>query len=156
MHKNFTDFVKSYEPLRFTVLGLKLNEHIPQETSFVWPQLARMYVKTTLGIPITYFDARPSMTREGKKLGDMAFITYLTRMYDRDAENVSRGTKTHYWLTKLRYFPELWYINRNIGTPDVDSYILRWAYLLDVNPSFVDLIHGTSADTALFAIKNLK
>lgn len=154
--QSFNDFVKRYKPLRFKFMGLNLNEHMPSQTMFDWPHLTYLRIKSLLGLPINYFDLRSSLTPEGKKRADMAFLTHVIRERDRDAENVSRGEIVRYRYTKLRYWPELSYINRTIGTKKADNYMLRWGYLLDFNPSFIELIHGTDGDTALYALENLQ
>lgn len=59
-------------------------------------------------------------------------------------------------MTRLRYFPEPWYINGLTGTKQADNYMLRWGYLLDHDPSFDQLIHGTTGAAAWYALENLE
>lgn len=154
--QSFTNFAKHYKPLCFKFMGINLTEHMPPQTSFDWPHLTYLRIKSLLGLPINYFDLRSSLTPEGKKRADMAFLTYVIRERDRDAENVSRNESVRFFITKLRYWPELWQVNHTIGTKDTDRYMLRWGYLLDFNPSFIELIHGTDGDIALLVIEDLR
>lgn len=59
-------------------------------------------------------------------------------------------------MTRLRYFAELRYIHSHIGTKQADSYMLRWGYLLDHDPSFDELVHGTSPEVASYALDMLE
>lgn len=154
-HKDFATFAKNYKLLRFKFMGINRTEHLPRQTLFDRPHLTYLRIKSLFGLPINYFDLRSSLTPEGKKRADMAFLTHVIRERDRDAENVSRGEIACYHYTKLRYWPELSHINKTIGTKKADNYMLRWGYLLDFNPSFIELIHGTDRDTALYALENL-
>lgn len=137
-------------------MGLPLHEHMPHETIFDAPHLVRIRLKSFVDAPITYFDLRASLTPVGKKRADMAFLTHVIQKCDRSAENASRIERMHYFTTKLRYFPELWYVNRHIGTPKVDNYMLRWGYLLEHDPSFGDLVHGADNLLAWYCLKNLE
>lgn len=154
--QSFDDFIKHYKPLRFKFMGFTLNEHIPSQTMFDWQHLTYLRTKSLLGLPINYFDLRSSLTPECKKRADMAFLTHVIREHDRGAQNVSRGEMVHYHYMKLRYWPELSHINKTIGSKKADNYMLRWGYLLDFNPSFIELIHGTDGNTALYALEALQ
>lgn len=151
-HQSFNDFVKHYKPLRFKFMGLTLTEHTPSETLFDWPYLTYLRFKSLLGLPVNYFDLRSSLTSVGKKRADMAFLTHVIQKCDMDVQNAPR---VRYYMTRLRYFAELRYINRHIGSKQADNYMLRWGYLLNHDPSFDELIHGTDGDSALYAIENL-
>lgn len=137
-------------------MGIVLSERMPRQTVFDWPHLLRIRIKTVAGLPVTYFDLRPSLTPVGKKRGDMAFLTHVIQKCDRDAEDASKIERVRYHMTLLRYSSELRYVNRYIGTPEVDKYMLQWGYLLDHNPSFDELIHGTDGATAWYALENLQ
>lgn len=129
---------------------------MPKQTITDIPQLLRIHVKNALGLQINYFDLRPSLTPDGKKRADMAFLTHVIRKCDRDAENTSWSERMRYHRTRLLYLPELSHVNRNVGKPEADNYILRWGYLLDHNPSFDELIHGTDGGSAWYALESLE
>lgn len=150
--QSFNDFVKHYKPLHFKFIGLTFTEHTPSETLFDWPYLTYLRIKSLLGLPVNYFDLRSSLTSVGKKRADMAFLTHVIQKCDTDAQNTPR---VRYYMIRLRYFAELRYINRHIGSKQADNYMLRWGYLLNHDPSFDELIHGTDGDSALYAIENL-
>jgi hypothetical protein len=153
---DFSTFTNSYRPLRFKFLLLPFTERMPRVTTWDGFYLGKLRLKSHLGMPITYFDLRPSLTPEGKKRADMAFLTHVREERERGAENVSGGEIIRYLFTKFRYWPEVSHVNKTIGTPKADNYMLRWGYLLDFNPSFIELIHGTDNDTALHALENLQ
>ncbi len=144
---------RGYAPLRYKYGAFSLREHTPRATLLDWPNLVRLRLKTTARLPITYFDLRASLTPAGKKRADMAFLTHVIQKCDRDVENTPR---MRYCMTRLRYFPELWYIHRHMGTKQVNNYMLRWGYLLAHDPSFDELIHGTTGAAAWYALENLQ
>ena len=115
--------------------------------------VARLRLKVILGIKVSYFDLRPSLTPDGKKKADMAVLTHFILKCDRDAEIASR---IDYWRIRLRYYLELNSINKNIGTLDADKYMLQWGYLLEHDTLFDELIHGTHPSDAWEALKSLK
>lgn len=151
--QDFGTFTKSYKPLRFKFGGVILREHMPHKTLFDEPHLIWIRLKSLVGLRITYFDLRASMTPVGKKRADMAFLTHVIQKCTRDAENTPR---MRFYMTRLRYFPELWYIDRHIDTKQADNYMLRWGYLLDHDPGFDELIHGTTGAAAWYALENLE
>lgn len=150
--QSFTEFVEDYKPLHFKFMGIQFRERLPHETRFDVPHVLLLRLKLLLGLRVTYFDLRTSMTSSGKKRADLAFLTHVIRKCDRDAESTPR---IRFYITKLRYLPELWYINKHIGTKQADDYMLRWGYLLDHDPSFDELIHGTTGAVAWYALENL-
>lgn len=149
--------MQDYKLIQFKFAGLKLQERIPGRTiKALDPLRAELIsIKNGLKMPITYFDMRFSLTPEGKKQADMAFITYFVQKRDRDAQNAPRSARLHYLRLRLCYFPEIAHINNHPGTAETKNYSRRWGYLQSINPSFVELIHGTDVDSALFAIENL-
>lgn len=147
--QDFGTFAKNYKPLRFKFAGVAMTEHVPRQTTFDTPQLLRVRIKAILGLNFTYFDFRSSLTSVGKKRADMAFLTHVTQKCHTDAQNTPW---VHYYMTRLRYFAELRYINSHIGTKQADNYMLRWGYLLDHDPSFDELVHGTSPEVASYAL----
>lgn len=154
MPKDFATFAKNYKPLRFKFIFRTTQEYLPKDSIklFDWLHAEWISLKGSLRIPINYFDVRFTLTPEGKKRADMAFITHVIRKCDTDVQNTPR---IRFYMTQLRYYPELWYINRHIGTKQADNYMLRWGYLLDHDPSFDDLIHGTSVEEALYSVENI-
>jgi hypothetical protein len=151
-YKNFDAFSKHYKPVSFRLFGLGLSESVPKRTALHQPHKLWLKTKVTLGFRINYFNLRPSLEPEDKKRGDMAFITHYIRGND---DNHNFYESLRFWITRLRYLPELVYINGKLMTPVADKYSLRWGYLLDVNPSFVDLIHGTDPDNAFYGLENI-
>jgi hypothetical protein len=151
-YKNFDEFAKHYKPVRFRLLGLNLSESVPKKTVFHLPHKIWLNTKAILGLKVNYFDLRPSLEPEDKKRGDMAFITHYIRG---DDIQHSVYETIRFLITRLRYMPELIYINGKLMTPVADRYSLRWGYLLDVKPSVVDLIHGTSPDNAFYGLENI-
>lgn len=147
----------SYKPIEFKILGIQLTEKSPRTSlnSLDFVRAERIAIKNSMNLPINYFDVRFTLTPEGKKRADMAFLTHVIRERDRDGENVTRGEIIRYYLIKLRYLPELLYVNKTIGTKKTDNYMSRWGYLLDHDPSFDDLIHGTSVEEALYTVENV-
>lgn len=154
--QDFATFAKNYQRLQFRFGGVLLRENMPHKTLLDGPHLLRIQLKTLLGLPIDYFDLRASLTPIGKKRADLAFLTHVIQKCDRDAENASWIERIRYWRVYLRYLPELWYVNRHIGTPAVDTYMLQWGYLLEHNPSFDELVHGTNGAVAWQALENLQ
>jgi hypothetical protein len=153
-----------YEPIKFKFLGVTWRERLPLPSPFHWLHLARLRFKATFGLPVTYFDLRTSLTPEQQKNGDLWFLTISYSKRDRDAENTSRMRRVLYWITVFRYLPELSYVRGVFYSPEaphhpdqpiIDDYLVRWGYLLDVPPSFIELLHGTDSDTALYAIEVL-
>jgi len=153
VEQDFATFAKNYEHLHFKLIGVTFHERIPRATVINWPHLLRLRTKSLFERPLIYFDLRASLTPVGKKRADMAFLTHVIQKCDRDAENTPR---MRFYMTWLRYFPELWYINRHIGTEQANNYMLRWGYLLDHDPSFDELVHGTTSEAAWYALENLK
>jgi hypothetical protein len=150
--QDFGMFAKNYKPLRFKFAGIAMTEYIPRQTTFDMPQLLQVRLKAILGLNFTYFDFRSSLTPVGKKRADMAFLTHVIQKCDTDAQN---APWVRYYLTRLRYFAELRHINSHIGTKQANSYMLRWGYLLDHDPSFDELVHGTSPEVASYALDML-
>ncbi len=153
--QSFDKFVSKYQPLKFHWLGMNRTERIPKESRLDFLHVSKIRIKSMLGMPITYMDVKHSMTPDGKKAADLAFITYFVRKRDTQAQNAPRGSKLHFRWLYLCYFPEIRHINSRIGTKEADDYMLRWGYLLDVNPSFVELIHGTNGESAMYAVENI-
>lgn len=150
--KDFSSFAKNYKPLRFKFAGITMTEHIPHQTTFDISQLLRVRTKAILGLNFTYFDFRSSLTPVGKKRADMAFLTHVIQKCDTDVQSTPW---IRYYMTRLRYFVELRYINSHIGTKQADNYMLRWGYLLDHDPSFDELVHGTTPEVASYALDML-
>jgi hypothetical protein len=151
-YKTFDEFAKHYKLLRFRFLGINLSESVPRRTVFHQFQTSWLKLKVVLGLQVNYFDLRASLEPEDKKRGDMAFITHYLR--DKDCRHSLYET-FRYCMTRIRYMPELAQINSQLMTPIADRYSLRWGYLLDVKPSVVDLIHGTSPDNAFYGLENI-
>lgn len=151
--QDFGTFADNYKPLRFRFAGITMTEHIPRQTTFDTPQLLRVRVKAILELNFKYFDFRSSLTPVGKKRADLAFLTHVIQKCDMDAQNTPW---VRYYMTRLRYFAELRYINSHIGTKQADNYMLRWGYLLDHDPSFDELVHGTSPEVASYALDMLE
>lgn len=151
---DFETFVKRYKPIEFSLLGLTIREHIPGGSFGLLDSLRAEWIsiKSSLNRPATYFDVRFTLTPDGKKRADMAFLTHVIQKCATDDQNTPR---IRYYMTKLRYFAELRYIDGHIGTKQADTYMLRWGYLLEHDPSFDELVHGTSVESALYAIENL-
>lgn len=141
----------------FRFAGINIREHMPGDSIKLFDSLRaeRTAIKTRLGIRITYKDMRFSLTPEGKKKADMAFITYFTQKHATDAENAPWGAKLYYRWLYLCYFLEIYYINKHAESKESTNYMQRWGYLQSANPSFVELIHGTDVNSALFAIENM-
>jgi len=161
---DFDTFAKNYKPLCFSFIGIRCSEHMPQDTVFGWLNSVRMHLKAQLGLPLQYFDLRYTLTTESKKRADMAFITHFIKEHSGNVRNASLFEQLHYLQTKLRYLPELRYIHSVVYSPEtpnhpeqpkVDLHLLRWGYLLDVSPSFIDLIHGTNRENAIDTLENL-
>lgn len=150
--QDFGTFAKNYKPLRFKFAGVTLTEFIPSQTTFDMPQLLRIRVKAMLGLNFTYFDFRSSLTPVGKKRADLAFLTHVIQKCGTDVQNTPW---IRYYMTRLRYYAELRYINGHMGTKQADIYMLRWGYLLDHDPSFDELVHGTSPEVASYALDML-
>jgi hypothetical protein len=158
--KSFND----YRPISFKFLGMTRHERLPRSTMFQGFHLLKLRLKSLLGHPITYFDIRASLTPEQQKNGDMWFLTAVANERARDAENCSRIHVLRCWMIIFRYLPELSYVQSVLGSPEsphhpdqpiVDNYLLRWGYKLHVPPSFVELIHGTDGDSAVYATESL-
>lgn len=149
--------VEGYKPLKYKVAFCAVREHIPRGSlkQIDWLRAELISIKSSLKLPITYSDMRFSLTPEGKKQADMAFITYFVQKHDRDAQNAPRTARLHYLWLRLCYFPELSYVNGRPDTTETKNYSKQWGYMQSINPSFVELIRGTDVDSALFAIENL-
>jgi hypothetical protein len=113
---------------------------------------------------ITYFDLRALLTRDQQKNGDLMFLTAWSRKDDRGAEDESRAYRMRYFITILRYYPELWYVRNILYSPQsphhprqqaIDDYMVRWGYRLSVSPSFIELVNGTSPELAMDAMEQL-
>lgn len=128
---------------------------MPRSTTFDLPQLLRVRLKGMLGLEFNYFDFRSSLTPVGKKRADLAFLTHVIQKCDTGAQNAPRFEILRFQLTKLRYWPELSYVHRNVNSKATDKYMLRWGYLLDHDPSFDELVHGTSPEVASYALDML-
>lgn len=154
MAKDFATFAKNYKPLRFKFMFFTRQEYMPPDSIklFDWLRAEKISLKNSLKLPINYFDVRFTLTPEGKKRADMAFLTHVIQKCATDDQNTPR---IRYYMTRLRYFAELQYIDGHIGTKQVDNYMLRWGYLLDHDPSFDELVHGTSVEAALYSIENV-
>lgn len=85
----------------------------------------------------------------------MAFITYFTQKHDTDAENAPWGAKLYFRLLYPCYFAELSYINKHIESKEAVKCMQRWGYMQTVNPSFDELVHGTSPEVASYALDML-
>jgi hypothetical protein len=158
--KSFSD----YKPITFKFLGMTCYERLPRSTIFQWLHASRIHIKSLLRLPVSYFDLRALLTPEQQKNGDMWFLTHFIQERDKDAENTSRVERLRYWRTLIRYLPELTYVHSIIYSPEspkhpkqpiIDDYLVRWGYKLDVPPSFIELIHGTDNDSALYASEHL-
>ncbi len=150
-----------YELLTFKLLGFKRHEKIPRKTIFYALHWLRIRLKSVLGVQITYFDLRALLTPEQQKNGDLMFLTAWSRKDDRDAENESRAYRVRYFITTLRYYPELWYVRSILHSDQsphhpkqqtIDDYMVRWGYGLNISPSFIELVNGTSSELALDAV----
>ena len=162
--KNFDEFARNYKLLKPPLLGRTATERIPRESSPFSLCAAVTQLKITAGVKLNYFDLRHSLTPERKKVADLRVITHFEKKLDPDAENARGITYWRYKLLKLRYLPELRYINSILFSKEspshpeqklADNYILRWGYMLDVEPSFVELIHGTSKQNAFYALETI-
>lgn len=153
--QSFNNFVIDYKLLRFRWFGFEKTERIPKESRFDFLHVVKIRIKNSMGFPITYMDIKHSMTPDSKKTADMAFLTYFMRKRDRDDQNAPLGSKIHYHWLYLCYFPEIHYILNHFDTTESHNYMLRWGCLLDINPSFIELIHGTDGESAMYAIENI-
>ena len=115
-------------------------------------------------MPITYFDLRALLTPEQQKNGDLMFLTAWTRKRDWDAEDESRAYRVRLFTTTLRYYPELYYVSKLLRNGDflihkdrsqIDDYMMRWGYQLNVKPTFIKLLNGTNRELALSAVDEL-
>jgi hypothetical protein len=165
-YKTLDSLVKHYKPLTFRFMGVPLKERLPYSTSLLLPLvMGYVQLKASLGLKVSYFDLRLSLTPEQRKIGDLRFLTYCAKESAGDTPDAPRMRRGHCLLFKLRYWPELSYIHsvlfspqtpKHPDQPKVDAYLLRWGYMLSVNPSFVELVNGASYDTALYALENLQ
>jgi len=158
-YKTRANFDKQYKPLEFKLLGIKFREHLPFFPSFLDPVIdTYAYWRSRLGFQFSYFNVRFGFTQTARKEADMHFITHYIQDHIRTSQKARFSEALHYHLIKLRYLPELTYVNSIVYSPEapnhpkqpvIDLYLLRWHYLLDVKPSFVDLVHGVDRDTAM-------
>ncbi len=164
-YKHFDALVADYKPMKFKYFGYMHGEHFTNPL-FQKPFIAiRKQLKSMFGLELTYFDLRTSLTTEQRKMGDMLFLTHCGKNHAEGAENVSRVELIRYFVIKMHYLPELLHIKSEMYTkhgkpisklPDyVSMYLLRWHYLLNVDPKFVELVHGMDANEASLRIKGL-
>jgi hypothetical protein len=165
-YKTFEEVAADYKPMRFKFKGVSQKERLPKATLLLKPSSAVVrQFKELLGFELTYFDLRPSMTPEQRKMGDLTFLTHYSKSHDGDAENGSRVERAHYYWLRIRYLAELMHINGHFydkqGQPTlelpqhVEMYLLRWHYLLSVQPDFVELVHGMEANRAKQSVSHL-
>jgi hypothetical protein len=145
--------------MRFRYLGWQHTEHLSKSATLLRPLVSlRNEAKQLLGLELTYFDLRASMTPEQRKKGDLQFITHFAISHAESAENTSRSEQIRYYWFRMRYLPELIHIDGQLYDKDknpilelseaFEMYLFRWGYLLSVPPEFVELIHGTEANYA--------
>jgi len=134
-----------------------MQERMPGSSIKIFDSLRaeRTAIKNRLGLRITYNDMRFSLTPEGKKKADMALITYFTQKHDTDTENAPWGAKLHFRWLYLCYFIELSHVNKQLKSKEAAAYMQRWGYRQAINPSFIELIHGTDVNSALFVIESM-
>jgi hypothetical protein len=153
-YKLHSDLAADYKPMRLKFMGVSRKERLPRAASLLRPvAVVGCRAKLSLGLELTYFDLRASLTPEQRKMGDLIFLTHFDKSHATDAENVSRTERARYYWLKIRYLPEIIYINNQLydkqGQPilslpkDVEMYLLRWGYMMSVSPQFVELVHGT-------------
>lgn len=158
-YKTHEEVANAYQLMRFKFLNLNCKERLPKAAMMLKPTYAIIQqLKVMLGLELTYFDLRASLTPEQRKKGDLQFLTHFAKSHDRATENVSRVERMRYYWLKIRYLPEIIHINDQmydksnepiVDLPEaIDMYLLRWGYLLNVPPDFVELIHGTEASYA--------
>jgi hypothetical protein len=156
---HFSALVEDYKPMHFKYLGYDHKERLPYFSVATRPLVTiRRQLKSLFRLELTYFDFRASMTPEQIKTGDMIFLTHNSRNHARYAENVSRVERLRCFLIKMYYLPELVHINGQLynkhGKPtsklpnDIEMYLMRWKYLMKVEPDFTELVHGMDPDQA--------
>jgi hypothetical protein len=165
-------FIASYRPMKFWYRHLRQKERLLYAPSLLRPLAAlRIEIKVRLGLEVTYFDFRASLTPKQRKHRDMQFLTHYAMIHAEDAENASRVERWRHDRIRRQYLAELSHIhgyfylmpqfshmNRDFRfkqreltgelPEEISMYLLRWGYLMNVPPAFVELIHGTEASYA--------
>jgi hypothetical protein len=162
-YKSYHELVADYKPLEFKVSGRNHKEHLVRSNRLLQSfSVAVQIIKVVIGLELTYFDLRSSLTPQQRKVGDMRFISHMAQTKNDHASRLER--LRYQWLT-FRYGPEIIYISKKITdlndapitslSKEVRLYILRWQYSLIVEPKFVELIHGMNARQAKQTILSL-
>lgn len=163
-YKNFDDLTEQYQPLRFKVGFWQLTEQYPHFPDFLKPlAYTTLYLSNELGLKVTYFHARLILSTEARKAGDIKFLSHYIHHHQIKSEHASIMEHIWYrWLSN-KYRLETNYAFNQLSTHKVNelpehihNYFMRWGYLLDVEPSFVDFIHGVESHEAVYCLNELQ